>query len=216
MGIRSLGYLRIEATDMAAWRKYGLKVLGMVEGKGADPESLYLRMDDFPARLVIVPGEQDRLAASGWETANAADLQEIRDRLEPHGVPYKEGTAEELADRRVDELITLRGPDRQHARGVPRRRAAAPPGGQPVRAPVRHRRAGPGPRRAVDPRRRRARCTSTATCWASGCATRCGCRRSWSGVRPTARRPGCASSAAIRATTAWRSCRCRRPAASFT
>ena len=33
-GIRSLGYLRIEATDMAAWREYGLKVLGMVEGSG--------------------------------------------------------------------------------------------------------------------------------------------------------------------------------------
>ena len=30
-GIRSLGYLRIEATDMAAWRDFGLKVLGMVE-----------------------------------------------------------------------------------------------------------------------------------------------------------------------------------------
>ncbi|MDT5131740.1 MAG: hypothetical protein QOE41_1051, partial [Mycobacterium sp.] len=28
MSIRSLGYLRIETTDMAAWREYGLKVLG--------------------------------------------------------------------------------------------------------------------------------------------------------------------------------------------
>ena len=110
MGIRSLGYLRIEATDMPAWRNYGLKVLGMVEGKGTDPESLYLRMDDFPARLVIVPGTRDRLAASGWETANAADLQEIRDRLESHGVPYKEGTAEQLADRCVDELIAFEDP----------------------------------------------------------------------------------------------------------
>ena len=35
MSIRSLGYLRIEATDMAAWRDYGLKVLGMVEGSPA-------------------------------------------------------------------------------------------------------------------------------------------------------------------------------------
>ena len=34
MSIRSLGYLRIEATDVAAWREYGLKVLGMVEGAG--------------------------------------------------------------------------------------------------------------------------------------------------------------------------------------
>ncbi|MEV6645454.1 iron-dependent extradiol dioxygenase HsaC [Amycolatopsis sp. NPDC051371] len=110
MGIRSLGYLRIEATDMAAWREYGLKVLGMVEGKGGDPESLYLRMDDFPARLVISPGPADRLAATGWEAANAGELAEIRSRLDSASVPYKEGTPEELADRRVDELISFDDP----------------------------------------------------------------------------------------------------------
>ncbi len=81
MGIRSLAYMRIGATDMAAWREYGLKILGMIEGKGVDAESLYLRMDDFPARLVIVPNDTDRLLVSGWETANAAELQDIRDRL---------------------------------------------------------------------------------------------------------------------------------------
>lgn len=107
MGIRSLAYMRIEATDMAAWRDYGLKVLGMVEGKGTNPDALYLRMDDFPARLVIVPGEKDRLQVSGWETANAAELQDVRDRLSGAGVPFKEGTAEQLADRRVVELITF-------------------------------------------------------------------------------------------------------------
>ena len=108
--IRSLGYLRVAATDLAAWREYGLKVLGMVEGDGPTEGALYLRMDDFPARLVIVPGEKDRLAASGWETANAEELQDIRDRLEAAGVPYKEGTVEELADRRVVELISFEDP----------------------------------------------------------------------------------------------------------
>lgn len=107
MGIRSLGYMRIEATDMAAWREYGLKVLGMIEGKGSDPDALYLRMDDFPARLVIVPGERDRLQASGWETAGAAELQQVRDSLSAAGVPFKEGTKEQLADRRVAELIVF-------------------------------------------------------------------------------------------------------------
>ena len=34
MSIKSLGYLRIETTDIGAWREYGLKVLGMVEGSG--------------------------------------------------------------------------------------------------------------------------------------------------------------------------------------
>jgi 3,4-dihydroxy-9,10-secoandrosta-1,3,5(10)-triene-9,17-dione 4,5-dioxygenase len=110
MSLRSLAYLRIEATDVAAWRDYGLKVLGMVEGNGPDPSALYLRMDDFPARLVIVPGDRDHLAASGWETANAAELDDIRARLDTAGVPYKEGNNEELADRRVDGLITFEDP----------------------------------------------------------------------------------------------------------
>lgn len=110
MSIRSLGYLRIEATDLGAWREFGLKVLGMVEGSGNTEGALYLRMDDFPARLVIVPGERDRLMEAGWECANAEGLQEIRNRLEVEGVPYKEATAAELADRRVDEMIRFADP----------------------------------------------------------------------------------------------------------
>lgn len=110
MGIRSLGYLRIEATDMEAWREYGLKVLGMVEGYGSDPDALYLRMDEFPYRLVIFPGESDRLAQAGWEVAHAEELQEMRERLDAHGVAYKEGTADQLAERQVDELISFGDP----------------------------------------------------------------------------------------------------------
>jgi 3,4-dihydroxy-9,10-secoandrosta-1,3,5(10)-triene-9,17-dione 4,5-dioxygenase len=110
VAIRSLGYLRIEATDMAAWRTFGLKVLGMVEGKGSVEGALYLRMDDFPARLVIIPGEQDRLLASGWEAETEAGLQEVAARLEAAGVSYKEGSADELADRRVTGLITFDDP----------------------------------------------------------------------------------------------------------
>src|SRR5690349_9912373 len=103
--IKSLGYLRIESTDVGAWREYGLKVLGMVEGSGSTEGALYLRMDEFPARLIIVPGEHDRLLESGWETANAAALQEIRNRLDIEGTPYKEASAADLAERRVDEMI---------------------------------------------------------------------------------------------------------------
>lgn len=110
MGIRSLGYMRIEATDMAAWREFGLKVLGMVEGSGENPDALYLRMDDFPARLVIVPGEHDRLSATGWEVAHAAELDEVRARLDTAAVPYKEGTAAECADRKVGEFIRFSDP----------------------------------------------------------------------------------------------------------
>ncbi|MCV7385627.1 iron-dependent extradiol dioxygenase HsaC [Mycolicibacter longobardus] len=114
MSIRSLGYLRIQATDMAAWRDFGLKVLGMVEGSGSCEGALYLRMDEFPARLVIVPGDTDRLLVSGWECANAAGLQEIRQRLEAEGTPYKEATAAELAERCVQEMIAFDDPSGNH------------------------------------------------------------------------------------------------------
>jgi 3,4-dihydroxy-9,10-secoandrosta-1,3,5(10)-triene-9,17-dione 4,5-dioxygenase len=132
-GIRSLGYLRIEATDVAAWREYGLKVLGMVEGKGSTEGALYLRMDDFPARLVIVPGAQDRLAEAGWECANAEGLQEIRNRLDVEGTPYKEATAGELADRRVDEMIRFSDPSGNclevfHGAALEHRRVVSPYG----------------------------------------------------------------------------------------
>ena len=108
--IRSLGYMRIEATDIAAWRDYGLKILGMVEGKGTNPDNLYLRMDDFPARLVIVPSDRDHLGSAGWECANAAALQDVRDRLSAAGVIFREGKDEELAERCVVEMIVFDDP----------------------------------------------------------------------------------------------------------
>ncbi|ALG12691.1 iron-dependent extradiol dioxygenase HsaC [Kibdelosporangium phytohabitans] len=133
MGIRQLAYLRIEATDMAKWREYGLKVLGMVEGRGTDENALYLRMDDFPARLVIFPGERDRLAQSGWEAANAAELAEVRAALDEASVPYKEGTPAELADRRVVELIRFDDPSGNtlevfHGAALEHRRVVSPYG----------------------------------------------------------------------------------------
>ena len=201
MSIKSLGYLRIEATDIAAWREYGLKVLGMVEGSGATEGALYLRMDEFPARLVVVPGEHDRLLQSGWETANAAALRDIRNRLDVEGTPYKEASAAELAERRVDEMITFDDPSGNtlevfHGVALEHRRVVSPYG-----------------HKFVTEEQGLGRCTSTAMCSGSTCVTRCGCHRSWSAGPPTVHPRGCGSSASTRVTTAWPSCRGRRPAA---
>ena len=108
--IASLGYLRIESSDVAAWREFGVKVLGMVEGRGPDPGAVYLRMDEFPARLVIVPGEADRLLASGWEVAGGEALERVRSALRDAGIAAKDGTDAELAGRRVAELLRFEDP----------------------------------------------------------------------------------------------------------
>ncbi|KOV86758.1 iron-dependent extradiol dioxygenase HsaC [Nocardia sp. NRRL S-836] len=133
MGIRSLGYLRIEATDIGRWREFGLKVLGLVEGKGSTEGALYFRMDDFPARLVIVPGESDRLLASGWEVATEAELDEVAKRLASAGVAVAEASAEVLAERRVTGLITFADPSGNtlevfHGAALEHRRVVSPYG----------------------------------------------------------------------------------------
>jgi 3,4-dihydroxy-9,10-secoandrosta-1,3,5(10)-triene-9,17-dione 4,5-dioxygenase len=111
--ISSLGYLRFSSADVAAWREFGLKVLGMTEGRGPEQHALYLRMDDFPARIVIVPGSSEKLLASGWEVADAAALAAVGRALSDAGVPYKAASEAELAARRVGAMLTLEDPDGQ-------------------------------------------------------------------------------------------------------
>jgi 3,4-dihydroxy-9,10-secoandrosta-1,3,5(10)-triene-9,17-dione 4,5-dioxygenase len=108
--IQSLGYLRIESADVGAWREFGRRVLGMAEGRGPDPDALYLRMDDFPARLIIVAGERDRLLATGWEVTDEDALAAAGRALEAAGVPAKAGTSAECADRRVAALLRAEDP----------------------------------------------------------------------------------------------------------
>ena len=108
--ISSLGYLRIESADPGAWREFGLKILGLTEGRGPEEGAVYLRMDDFPARLVIVPGSSERLLASGWEVADAAALAAVGRALADAGVAYKPGTADEAAARRVAALLRADDP----------------------------------------------------------------------------------------------------------
>jgi len=100
--ISSLGYLRISSADPAAWREFGLKILGMTEGsapKGGAPEAdaVYLRMDEFPARLVIIPGSAERLLASGWEVADTHALAAVGRALADAGVASKPASDAELA-----------------------------------------------------------------------------------------------------------------------
>ena len=108
--IRSLGYLRVEATDVGAWREFGVRVLGMTDGRGPDPDAVYLRMDDLPARIVVVPGDRDRLSATGWEVADPAAFARLTGALDDAGAALKPADADELADRRVAQMVSVDDP----------------------------------------------------------------------------------------------------------
>jgi 3,4-dihydroxy-9,10-secoandrosta-1,3,5(10)-triene-9,17-dione 4,5-dioxygenase len=108
--IKSLGYITVAATDIERWRQFAFGVLGFAEGKGSDPSALYLRMDERAARIIITPGDVDRVLAVGWEVRDHAGLEEVKSALDAAGVAVKELSQAEADERRVEEVITFEDP----------------------------------------------------------------------------------------------------------
>jgi 3,4-dihydroxy-9,10-secoandrosta-1,3,5(10)-triene-9,17-dione 4,5-dioxygenase len=108
--IRSMGYARVASTDLEQWKHFAGKVLGLAEGRGPNPDNLYYRIDEVSARLVVFPADVDQLSCVGWELADHPALQAAREHLSKVGVDFEEGTEEELAERRVQELVRFTDP----------------------------------------------------------------------------------------------------------
>jgi 3,4-dihydroxy-9,10-secoandrosta-1,3,5(10)-triene-9,17-dione 4,5-dioxygenase len=108
--LKSMGYVRVASTDLSAWELFAEKVLGLVRATGPTECQLYYRIDEVSARLVIVPSDVDQLSCVGWEVADHAALDAARDHLKNADVAFEEGTPDELADRRVQELIRFSDP----------------------------------------------------------------------------------------------------------
>ncbi len=106
----SLGYVRIQTSDIARWRTFAFDVLGFAEGSGPDPDALYLRMDEHHARLVVVPGEIDQVLAVGWQVRDHAALLDVVEAVEKAGFEVHAHTADEADGRRVEELVSFADP----------------------------------------------------------------------------------------------------------
>ncbi len=108
--IKSLGYITVAASDIERWRQFAFGVLGFAEGKGPDPSALYLRMDERAARIVVLPGDVDRVVTVGWEVRDHAALEQVKSTLDAAGVPFTELSAAEADERRVEEVVTFDDP----------------------------------------------------------------------------------------------------------
>lgn len=105
MSVSRLAYVGADATDLSSWRNYAAEVLGLEVGTGSSERLLYLRADERHHRLSIHAGDKDDIAYVGWEVATHQVLEATASALENHGVAVKPGKPNELADRRVLELV---------------------------------------------------------------------------------------------------------------
>lgn len=108
--IRSLGYVTVQATDMVRWRQFAFDVLGFAQGSGPDTDALYLRMDERAARIIVRPGDVDKIVTVGWEVRDQAALEEVKRALDAAGTEYEELSQTEADARRVEEVIGFRDP----------------------------------------------------------------------------------------------------------
>jgi 3,4-dihydroxy-9,10-secoandrosta-1,3,5(10)-triene-9,17-dione 4,5-dioxygenase len=108
--IHSLGYLRLEATDLDAWRTFAGDFLGLMPVAAPDDDSLRYRMDYYPPRLVVAPGADNRATAIGFEVLNERDLNRTVAAVEDAGIKVVAGTDDECKERRVTGLARFDDP----------------------------------------------------------------------------------------------------------
>ncbi|HEY9267792.1 MAG TPA: 2,3-dihydroxybiphenyl 1,2-dioxygenase, partial [Mycobacterium sp.] len=108
--IKSLGYVKVQATDLPRWRQFAFDVLGFAQGSGPETDALYLRMDERAARIIVVPGDVDRIVTAGWEVRDRRGLDAVKRALDEAGTPYKELSSAEADARRVEAVIAFEDP----------------------------------------------------------------------------------------------------------
>lgn len=111
--IRGLSYFVAESADPAQWQRYAEDVLGMMVTE-APAGGLYVKMDERPFRMLIVPGGESRYLASGWELANENAFNAAIQTLEQADVSWQYGSAEQCDQRGVQALLQVTDPSGNH------------------------------------------------------------------------------------------------------
>ena len=89
MSVSSIGYARIESTDLDAWQNFASEILGlMVIRNNHSQDLLWIRMDDHPFRFLVQAGENDRLLACGLDCGSQIQWQANIDVLADAGYSF--------------------------------------------------------------------------------------------------------------------------------
>lgn len=110
IAITQLGYLGIGVSDITAWERFATETLGLQLSAKENDGTLLLRLDDYHHRFLIHPTGEDDVAYFGWEVTGVHELRAMEERLRAAGTEVARGTPEEVAARRVVELIKYKDP----------------------------------------------------------------------------------------------------------
>lgn len=106
MGIRKLGYVGLNVTDLDAWTDLLGRTLGIgvtTARLGADEVAL-AELDEFKYRVALHPSTEDTPREVGWIVDTPRELDRLTQRLVDAGFTVEEGSAEETELRGATHL----------------------------------------------------------------------------------------------------------------
>lgn len=109
--VARLGYLGLEVSDLAAWERFAVDVLGLEVAGRRDDGCVALRMDDQAQRILLHPGPSDDLAYLGFELDDEHGLRGLAQQLRAAGFAPRDGSPEKTRERRVEQLFGVEDPN---------------------------------------------------------------------------------------------------------
>lgn len=104
-----LGYLRIETTRFADWRRFGTDGIGLHVDE-LDHDRMRFRLDDHECRFLLQRGPAEDVTTVGWQADDHETFDNIVARITDRGVTIEQGHDEEAALRGVQRLVRFPGP----------------------------------------------------------------------------------------------------------
>jgi 2,3-dihydroxybiphenyl 1,2-dioxygenase len=109
--ISNLGYAVFGVSDLDAWQRFALDIVGLQAGHSEPGRSLALRMDDYEQRLLLTKTGEDDLVALGWEFDTEDELETFVEQAQRGGTRVSAGSKELADGRRVTRLYTCDDPN---------------------------------------------------------------------------------------------------------
>jgi 2,3-dihydroxybiphenyl 1,2-dioxygenase len=88
MAVARLGALAFNVSDIPAWRKILVDILGMEERpRASEADPVLIRFDDLEYRIALYPSETDGPRLITWEVDTPAELRDLADKVTAAGIP---------------------------------------------------------------------------------------------------------------------------------
>ena len=110
MGIKALGYVRIETAKVEAWDHFMTQVVGTMRADAPQAGVAAFRIDDRPFRFWVEPGQSERLIAAAYEVGDAAELAALRETIAGLGREIVDGDTAGANARGVSAFFSTTDP----------------------------------------------------------------------------------------------------------